>query len=280
MNQRLKGVALVCLSVAVLGGTSYYSHHLRPGRAPVQAESPPLVAQMRAEPETTGVETTSSALLTAPPSVQQTAPEASAATAPATSASATSGQIPSSSAAALATTTPPPAAIQPAPPPVEEPDLSHIAKTLKLSMQSITAQNNRLPLDYTCYKNNATPPMAWSGAPSGTKSYVVFMEQRRDGKPSVLYWSLYAIPATTAKLPAGLPAKPADGSLYGANDRGIAGYVGPCDPKGQVKYVMRLFALDAVPALPAGAHKADVIHAMNGHIVDESEVDFIHYYRL
>lgn len=57
-----------------------------------------------------------------------------------------------------------------------------------------------LPVEYTGDGVSATLPLAWSGAPAGTKSFALIM---RHIAPDQIrcYWILYNIPATTHQLP-------------------------------------------------------------------------------
>jgi len=66
----------------------------------------------------------------------------------------------------------------------------------------------------------------------------------------------------------------------GLNDNGRAGYDGPCDPVGRVEYRFRVFALDAVLDLPAGATQADMAGRMRGHVVGWGEKAVTHFFRL
>jgi leucine-zipper of insertion element IS481/Phosphatidylethanolamine-binding protein len=57
----------------------------------------------------------------------------------------------------------------------------------------------------------------------------------------------------------------------GQNEFGTTGYRGPCPPpgRGRHRYVFRLYALDAEPALPTGAAKAELEQAIQGHVADD-----------
>ena len=54
--------------------------------------------------------------------------------------------------------------------------------------------------------------------------------------------------------------------------RGIVGYRPPCAPAGvgPLHYQFKLYALDQMLTLPADASRADVMKAMDGHIVGTS----------
>lgn len=92
-----------------------------------------------------------------------------------------------------------------------------------------------------------------------------------------MHWVLYELPGTLAQLPEGLPKTEtlADlaGALQGMTDFQRVGYGGPCPPPGGPhRYFFKLYALDAVLGLRAGATKAQVEQAMGGHVVAEAHV--------
>jgi Raf kinase inhibitor-like YbhB/YbcL family protein len=160
----------------------------------------------------------------------------------------------------------------------------NLAGTLKLRIPVLEAAGaqKRLPLEYTCYRSNISPPLQWEGEPKKTKSFAVFLERDEKDKPPFLKWIVFNIPATATGLPANLPKQAdasKDGTAQALSDQGAAAYVGPCDPQGKVEYVFRLFALDTVLKAPAGASKDELIRAMNGHIIDVSDVAVVHYLR-
>lgn len=157
--------------------------------------------------------------------------------------------------------------------------LDKLAGTLKLSLPVLTAAEQRLPLEFTCFRANISPPLTWEGAPAGTKSFVVFFErQERDTAPFI-NWALFDIPAKNKNLKQNLPkqAEAGEGMRHARSDHSAAEYVGPCEPKGKIPYVGRLFALDTMLDLEPGLPVNDLMRAMNGHIIDVSEVKFIHY---
>ena len=63
------------------------------------------------------------------------------------------------------------------------------------------------------------------------------------------------------------------GARQGVNDFGNLGYGGPCPPPGpRHRYVFRLYALDADPEPAAGAAKAELEHAIEGHVLTIAEL--------
>ena len=163
-------------------------------------------------------------------------------------------------------------------------DISRIAGTLKVTSPDIPAIPNqeipRYPLDLTCYRKSRAPGLNWQGAPATTKSYVVTLERRAQGEKAGWSWILYNIPADKSSVPSGVNTAINYEAEWATNMYGHAAYTGPCEPKGVFLYVLRLFALDQVLEVPAGATWSDIVPLMNGHVVDAAEIRAHHYNRM
>lgn len=160
--------------------------------------------------------------------------------------------------------------------------IGKLAGTLKMSSPTLK-DNERIAREHTCNGKNASPALSWSDAPRGTQSFVVLFEKMDAAGSGAVQWSLYNIPASVASVSAGMAVTPAlpNGMGQGINDLiGNTGFIGPCIPKGQVPFRLRVFALDTPLNLPAGAKRDDLYRAMNGHIIDMAVMNLIHFYRL
>ncbi len=118
---------------------------------------------------------------------------------------------------------------------------------------------------------NISPPLAWSGAPESTQSFVLVMVDPDAPGGGFAHWIVYDLAAEARTLPEG-----ASGSLElmeGRNDYGAVGYGGPCPPPGPPhRYFFRLHALDVSSLdLPPGATMSKVLHVMDGHVLAEAE---------
>jgi Raf kinase inhibitor-like YbhB/YbcL family protein len=89
---------------------------------------------------------------------------------------------------------------------------------------------------FTCTGQNMSPSLSWSGAPAGTKSFVVqIYDPDAPTGSGWWHWVVINIPASTTSLPknAGdakanlLPA----GAMQTRTDFGAPGYGGPCPPQ-------------------------------------------------
>ena len=62
------------------------------------------------------------------------------------------------------------------------------------------------------------------------------------------------------------------GGFQGKNDFGKIGYGGPCPPSGTHRYLFKIYAVDSELPLKAAATKADLLKAMEGHVVAEGQL--------
>ncbi len=135
-----------------------------------------------------------------------------------------------------------------------------------------------IPSDYTCEGGDISPALAWSGVPNGTQSLALIVDDPDAPDPTApkmtwVHWVLYNLPADLRKLPEAMDADSLPtGTQEGKNDWKRTGYGGPCPPIGRHRYFFKLFALDMV--LPDLKHptKAELEHAMSGHILAQAEL--------
>jgi hypothetical protein len=128
-----------------------------------------------------------------------------------------------------------------------------------------------IPKRFTREGDDVSPPLSWSGVPTGTKSLAVVMEGRDapPKKPSV-HWVIYGIPADATSLPEDIPTGPTlEGGLVQAqNDFKALGYSGPCPSPGLTHwYYFTLYALNSELKLPSSSPKNDVVKAIKDHTV-------------
>lgn len=130
-----------------------------------------------------------------------------------------------------------------------------------------------IPRKYTCDGQDASPDLAWSGAPEETKSLALIVDDPDAPGGVWVHWVLYDLPAETHELPAGMPKdrELRNGARQGKNDFGEIGYNGPCPPSGPAhRYFFKLYALREKSGLSAGATKADLERVMKGMIIGQA----------
>jgi Raf kinase inhibitor-like YbhB/YbcL family protein len=134
-----------------------------------------------------------------------------------------------------------------------------------------------IPPIHTCDGGDVSPPLEWSGAPPGTRSLALIMEDPDAPVGTWVHWVLYDLPAGLKGLGARLPKTEclADGAKHGlcwGTDRfSKVGYHGPCPPPGPAhRYVFTLYALDAAPRLPPRRTKTELLQAMKGRVLAQA----------
>jgi Raf kinase inhibitor-like YbhB/YbcL family protein len=148
-------------------------------------------------------------------------------------------------------------------------------QTAKLTIASTSFANGAaIPPLLTCDGKNRSPDLSWEGIPPNTQSLALIAEDPDAPGKTFTHWVLYDLPPKTRQLPAGLPPQPflTTGGGHGKNDFGRYGYGGPCPKSGTHRYLFKLYALDKLLDLPAGATKAEVLEAMEGHVIAMGEL--------
>jgi Raf kinase inhibitor-like YbhB/YbcL family protein len=140
------------------------------------------------------------------------------------------------------------------------------------------ANNGKIPAQYTCDGVDISPPLSWSDAPQGTRSFALIVEDPDAPDPKApkmtwVHWVIYNIPADVQSLSEdaarhGLPA----GAQQGLNDSKRVGYNGPCPPLGTHRYFHKLYALDTVLQDLGHPTKAQLLSAMQGHVRAEAQL--------
>jgi Raf kinase inhibitor-like YbhB/YbcL family protein len=127
-------------------------------------------------------------------------------------------------------------------------------------MSSAFEDGQPIPQKFTCEGEDVSPPLAWSGAPEGTVSLALVVDDPDAPGGTFTHWVAWGIDVASGGLGEG-EKPPAEG----LNDFGSIGWRGPCPPPGhgRHRYVFRLHALRSEPGLPPGARKAEVERALS-----------------
>jgi hypothetical protein len=133
-----------------------------------------------------------------------------------------------------------------------------------------------IPARFTCEGSDTSPALAFAGAPDGTRSLALIVDDPDAPDPQApqmtwVHWVLYNLPAGAAGLPEGVADLP-DGTLSGLNDWKRAGYGGPCPPIGRHRYFFKLYALDSVLPDLGRPDKAQLLDAIEGHVLARAEL--------
>jgi len=136
-------------------------------------------------------------------------------------------------------------------------------------------KDRRIPAQFSKDGGNLSPLVKWDGAPPGTRSFALVVEDPDAPKGTFRHWAAYNIPADLHRLDEGSGAPERGAALQMAeNDFGHKHYDGPQPPPGDNPhhYHFRLFALD-VPELDVDADcsAADVLEAARAHSLAEAD---------
>jgi Raf kinase inhibitor-like YbhB/YbcL family protein len=135
-------------------------------------------------------------------------------------------------------------------------------------------EGGMIPQDYTCDGVDISPPLAWSGVPDGTKSLALICDDPDAPMGTWVHWVLFDIPVNIGELSANIPPEKIiqNGAKHGINDFRKLGYGGPCPPGGTHRYYFKVYALDTEINVEAGITKAQLLQAMEGHILAEGQL--------
>lgn len=132
-----------------------------------------------------------------------------------------------------------------------------------------------IPARNSCDDRDLSPPLHWSGAPAGVRSFALICDDPDAPSGTWVHWVIYDMPPERQELAEGVPAlaELPDGARQGINDFKRTGYGGPCPPRGKPhRYSFRLYALDTKLGLAVRARKQDLEAAMRGHALAEAEL--------
>jgi Raf kinase inhibitor-like YbhB/YbcL family protein len=145
---------------------------------------------------------------------------------------------------------------------------------LKLSSPAFNS-GAPIPTDFSCTAGDHSPALAWSGAPAGTKSFALIVEDPDAPMGTFVHWVVFNVPPGASGMPADAPKTPQlpDGATQGSNGMGAVGYKGPCPPPGKTHhYHFELFALDSALEVPPHADAGAVRAAMQNHVKASTEL--------
>jgi Raf kinase inhibitor-like YbhB/YbcL family protein len=125
-----------------------------------------------------------------------------------------------------------------------------IAPPDTMSLTSGQFVGNAMPVAFTCgVTKPTTPPLSWTGAPPGTKSLALVMDDSSAPITPYVYWIVFDIsPQTQDVLEGQLPP----GARQARNSAGSIGYLPPCPGSTGHSYRFTVYALKAPLNLPNG----------------------------
>lgn len=125
---------------------------------------------------------------------------------------------------------------------------SMVAPT-QMTVSSEAFSQGVLPATFTCHGPGITPPITWSGAPAGTKSYALVVDDSSAPITPFIYWIVFGIGDGSTDIQEGtLPT----GARQALNSAGTATYDAPCPAGAAHSYRFTVYALNTVLNLPDG----------------------------
>ncbi len=129
-----------------------------------------------------------------------------------------------------------------------------------------------IPEIYTCKGKDISPPLAWSDLPADTVSLVMIMDDPDAPVGTWDHWIVFNIPSSSTELGQDIQLYPA-GAKPGKNSWKRNDYGGPCPPGGaRHRYFFKLYALDITLNLEDGASKAEILKAMQSHVLADAQL--------
>ena len=130
------------------------------------------------------------------------------------------------------------------------------------------------PPTHTCDGGNISPRIRLKGLNAASVAIMVFNPFEKSCC-SFTPWICWNIPPVTV-IPEGIPNEGITtapiSAVQGITDYGTIGYTGPCPPPGEmIRYQFKVYGLDAMLDLKAGADKHALIQAMKGHVLQFGE---------
>ncbi|MEA3489151.1 MAG: YbhB/YbcL family Raf kinase inhibitor-like protein [Candidatus Omnitrophota bacterium] len=146
------------------------------------------------------------------------------------------------------------------------------AQCLELGSDAFEGGGN-IPVRYTGFGEDISPPLRWGDVPEGTKSFALIMDDPDAPVGTWIHWVIYDIPGDATGLDENIPPTEFtnERARQGINSFRRIGYGGPHPPPGPAhRYIFDLYALDAVLGVPPGAGGGEVMKAMQGHILKQA----------
>jgi Raf kinase inhibitor-like YbhB/YbcL family protein len=120
----------------------------------------------------------------------------------------------------------------------------------RMTVDSEAFISGMLARPYTCHGAKINPPLNWSGAPPGTKSIALIVDDSSAPITPFIYWLVFDInPGATDIQEGSLPT----GARQALNSAGNAAYDAPCPTGHRHSYRFTVYALRTTLKLANGA---------------------------
>jgi Raf kinase inhibitor-like YbhB/YbcL family protein len=120
---------------------------------------------------------------------------------------------------------------------------------VQMTVSSDAFSQGTLPRTATCHGNGTSPPITWSGAPSGTKSYALIVDDSSAPITPFIYWIVFDIGQNSTDIQ---ERTVPTGARQALNSAGTPTYDPPCPQGGPHSYRFTIYALNTILNLPKG----------------------------
>jgi Raf kinase inhibitor-like YbhB/YbcL family protein len=144
-------------------------------------------------------------------------------------------------------------------------------RTLNVTSHAF-AEGATIPRAHTCDGADQSPPLSWTGAPGGTRSYALIVDDPDSPGGTFAHWVAWNIRAPELAANVARDASLANGMQQGVNSFKRVGYSGPCPPSGTHRYFFKLYALDVELKLEPKSDKEALLDAIKGHVLAQGEL--------
>lgn len=143
------------------------------------------------------------------------------------------------------------------------------AGTMKITSPAFK-NGEPIPAKYSCDADKVNPALEFSGVPAPAKSLVLIIDDPDAPVPSheFVHWLLWDLAPTTK----GIVEADKAAATMGLNGTGKPGYYPMCPPDREHRYFFRVYALDKMLGDAKIANKAELLAAMQGHILGQAEL--------
>jgi len=152
---------------------------------------------------------------------------------------------------------------------------THQTLPASIQVRSNSFENlQEMPAEFSCLGTGISPHIEWTSGPEGTRSYALIATDWDAPSPSfrlfaIPHWVLFNIPSEVMAI--GRNANDTEltglGVVVGTGMGGTEGYLPACPPLGQHQYQFRVYALDVDEIRPESNNRADVLAAIEGHVL-------------
>ena len=145
-----------------------------------------------------------------------------------------------------------------------------------MSVGSEAFVSGMLAQRYTCHGHGVkmNPPLNWSGAPEGTKSLALIVDDSSAPITPTIYWLVFDINAGSTDIQEGsLPT----GARQALNSAGKPAYDPPCPQGRPHSYRFTVYALNTILKIPNGAPLQSVWTAIAAATIGRGRIAVIGY---